>query len=189
MGLHRAGYDVTGVDINPQPHYPFTFIQADAVRFDIHGEYDLVWASPPCQYYCAFSRNLGTADNHPDLVPVMRAKLSPLKCPTIMENVVGAPLRNALMLCGTMFGLPLIRHRLFEMTNFRVDFPPADCGHTGDEIPVYGNGTSVWHLEKRNGVGVSLKEKKAAMGIDWMTGSELKEAIPPAYSEFLARQI
>jgi DNA (cytosine-5)-methyltransferase 1 len=187
MGLHRAGFNVIGVDIHPQPNYPFRFIQANALdALAGMDPFDLIWASPPCQHYCSFSRNLGTAHNHPDLIEPVRRMLIDSRKPWVIENVVGAPLKHAFMLCGTMFGLPILRHRLFE-TSWRMDFGPADCAHKGNEIPVYGNGTSVWHLKKRGGVGVSVAEKKSAMGIDWMTGDELRESIPPAYSEFIGR--
>lgn len=187
MGLAQAGFDVIGVDIEPQPRYPFHFIQADAVQTDVDfvRMFDLVWASPPCQHYSMFSRNLGTAHKHPDLIPPARELLEASGRPFIIENVVGAPLRNPITLCGTMFGLKLIRHRLFE-TNWPVD-PPTCCLHRGDEIPVYGNGTPQWH-RKTWGRNISIAEKRAAMEIDWTNRDELSQAIPPAYSRFLAAQ-
>lgn len=186
MGLHRAGFEVVGVDVAPQPRYPFEFRRIDALNAPLSG-FDFIWASPPCQAYSLYSRNLGTADRYPDLVARVRERLIRTKKPYVIENVVGAPLKNALMLCGTMFGLPLLRHRLFEPGRWSLDFPPADCAHTGDEIPVYGNGTPQWHREKF-GRNVHLPERKAAMGIDWMNRKELSQAIPPAYSEFIARE-
>ena len=188
MGLHRAGYDVTGVDHRPQPHYPFRFHQADALTFPLDG-YDLVWASPPCQRYSMYSRNLGTAHRHPDFIAPIRARLeSEASGAWVIENVPGAPLSPAYILCGTHFGLPLIRHRLFEVSWRPWALLPS-CAHRGDETPVYGNGTSKWHLAKRGGAGVTIAEKRAAMGIDWMTREELSQAIPPAYSEWIGRQL
>lgn len=188
MGLHRAGFEVHGVDLALQPRYPFSFEQRDAtsVSADELRAYDLVWASPPCQRYSLYSRNLGTAESFPDLVPVMREKLRAAGVQHIIENVVGAPLRAPTLLCGTMFGLSLLRHRLFE-TSFQVAALMPQCRHRGDEIPVYGNGTPQWHRE-RIGRNVGIDEKRAAMGIDWMNRDELSQAIPPAYSEWLARQ-
>lgn len=185
-GLQRAGFHVTGVDVVESPRYcGDVFIKADALDVPLDG-YDFVWASPPCQYYSLFSRNLGTAARHPDLIASVRARLKSSGSAWCIENVPGAPLRASFLLCGTMFSLPLIRHRLFE-TSYT---PPLElmspCVHRGDEIPVYGNGTSRWHL-KRFGRGVTLAEKRAAMGIDWMSRDELSQAIPPAYAEFIGR--
>lgn len=187
MGLSLAGFDVTGIDLKPQPRYPFGFIQGDVLNFgpQFLGNFDLVWASPPCQRHSMFSRNLGTAHKFPDLIPATRELLEESDRPFIIENVVGAPLRNPITLCGTMFGLKLLRHRLFE-TNWPVE-PPTCCLHRGDEIPVYGNGTPQWHRETW-GRNISIAEKRAAMGIDWTNRTELSQAIPPAYSRFLATQ-
>jgi DNA (cytosine-5)-methyltransferase 1 len=185
-GLQRAGFHVTGVDLVRSPRYcGDAFIQADALEVDLSG-YDFIWASPPCQRYSLFSRNLGTAANHPDLIAPMRARLQASGALWCIENVPGAPLRASFVLCGTMFSLPLIRHRLFE-TSFtpQLELLPA-CVHMGDEIPVYGNGTSRWHLQ-RFGRGVTLAEKRMAMGIDWMNRDELSQAIPPVYAEFIGR--
>jgi hypothetical protein len=116
MGYLRAGFEVTGVDLHPQPHYPFRFIQADAIAYcRKHGhEYDVIHASPPCQAY-SITKNLKTAKtSHPDLVAATRAALIRTRKPYVIENVPGSPLINPLMLCGSMFGLGVIRHRLFE---------------------------------------------------------------------------
>ena len=104
MGLHRAGFEVVGVDINPQPYYPFTFRQGDALDADLEG-FDLVWASPPCQAYTEMQRMHKNSAAHKDLVAPMRAKLQAWGGLWIMENVAGSPLRESLMLCGSMFGL------------------------------------------------------------------------------------
>lgn len=184
MGLHRAGFDVTGVDIKPQPHYPFRFVQADALTYPLDG-YDFVWAGPPCQRYSMYSRNLGTAESFPDLIPPVRERLLTCRAPWTIENVIGAPLRHPFLLCGTMFGLPLIRHRIFE-TPVPLSRLVSPCFHRGREIPVYGHGTPQWHREQF-GRNIHVAEQREAMGIDWMTRSELSQAIPPAYAEFIGR--
>jgi len=183
-GLQRAGFRVTGVDLVASPRYcGADFVQADALTVDVRG-YDLVWASPPCQRYSMYSRNMGTAGAHPDLVDPVRRRLVAGGGHFVIENVVGAPVRADLMLCGSMFGLAVRRHRLFE-TSFPDGLTLA-CRHEGVAIPVFGHGTPQWH-RKRLGRNVSLAEKEAAMGIDWMSRDELSLAIPPAYSEWIAR--
>ena len=184
MGLHRAGFEVTGVDIADQPRYPFTFIRGDALEADLRG-FDFIWASPPCQRYSMAVRNAGRSHLFPDLIPPVRDRLLTAGVPWVIENVPGAPLRRDLVLCGTMFGLRLVRHRLFE-TSWPISALVPPCAHRGDEIPVYGNGTPSWHREKL-GRNITADEQRIAMGIDWMTRDELTEAIPPAYSEFIAR--
>lgn len=185
MGLHRAGFDVVGVDVKAQPRYPFDHHVGDAMTWPLDG-YDFIWASPPCQRYSMACRNAGTAHKHPDLLPGTRVRLLASGTPWAIENVPGAPMRADALLCGTMFGLPLVRHRLFE-TSFAIPDLMPQCRHTGDEVPVYGNGTPSWHLRRREGKGFSVADQRAAMGIDWMTRSEVVLAIPPAYSEFIGR--
>lgn len=183
MGLHRAGYDVTGVDIKPQPRYPFRFIQADAMTLDWTG-YDLIWASPPCQRYST-STPMAYRGNHPDLLPVVLKRVRAQSTPYIVENVEGAQhyMHNPVMLCGTMFGLGVWRHRWFEIGNSDAFFLLPPCNHYA---PILVTGTT-----RRNGIRRehSKAEKTAAIGIDWMTTEGLDEAIPPAYSEFLAQQM
>lgn len=195
MGLHRAGFDVVGVDIRPQPRYPFSFVQADALRppFDLRS-FSLIWASPPCQAHTSM-RTMHNAKDHADLIPATRAMLRASGRQYIIENVVGAPLENPIMLCGTMFGLgsgdaELRRHRIFE-TSFHVITPQCQHGLRRDTLGVYGG-----HIRNRRrraegshrGVeDFSIEAGHAAMGIDWLTIAELSQAIPPAYSEFLGR--
>lgn len=121
MGLHQAGFDVTGVDIEPQPRYPFKFIQADALTFPLEG-YDFIWASPPCQRYSIATQcQPGLAEQYPDLIDPIRMRLQATGLPYAIENVEGAfsRLRNPTLLCGVMFGLDMYRHRLFE-TSYEV---------------------------------------------------------------------
>jgi len=195
MGLHRAGFEVVGVDIKPQPRYPFTFIRGDAMRPPVRLEdFGLIWASPPCQFYSMVSRNTGVADRYPDLVADVRSMLAGRTY--IIENVPGAPLVNPVTLCGSMFDLgtetmQLRRHRWFECSELLM-VPP--CQHDGRlTIGVYGHGTNSWHREKllamKRGHGILVSEQREAMGIDWMTRRELSQAVPPAYSEFLASRL
>jgi DNA (cytosine-5)-methyltransferase 1 len=125
LGLHRAGFEVVGVDIEPQPNYPFRFIQANALEFDL-GDFDFYWASPPCQGFTAYKRRPGHVRPRANLIPPMRERLLATGKPFCIENVPGAPLQNPFTLCGSMFGLDVRRHRNFE-TNFPVTTPP--CNH------------------------------------------------------------
>jgi DNA (cytosine-5)-methyltransferase 1 len=193
MGLHRAGFDVTGIDIQPQKNYPFCFVQADALcpPFDLRS-FDFIWASPPCQAYTV-ANNIHQHD-HPELIEPVRAMLVKSLCFYAIENVPRAPLINPVTLCGLSFGLNVKRHRKFEC-NFFVLAPP--CGdHRGDWVTVFGHTV----LERSPAVGRTLKNGpifrrkhlgtdvgRTAMGIDWMNREELSEAIPPAYSEFIGR--
>ena len=190
MGYHRAGFDVVGVDIRPQPHYPFRFIQADAMTFPLDG-YDAIHASPPCQYYslaAKYQRNRGKV--YPDLIPPVRERLSASGLPWVMENVEGAPLINPVMLCGSMFGLGVRRHRLFESPALSrsLVFTAAACRHDRIFLCVTGHGTPSWVREKL-GRCQTAAESRAAMGIEWMNRDELSQAIPPAYTEWLGRQL
>jgi DNA (cytosine-5)-methyltransferase 1 len=196
MGLRRAGFEVVGVDIRPQPHYPFKFVQADALEFEIGG-FEFIWASPPCQAHSSVSRSKKKYACHIDAT---RRKLQKSGKPYVIENVVGAPLVNPIMLCGAMFNLGVIRHRLFE-TNWGLK-QPAHVKHkgsllTGEYVTVTGNGgVPSWTYKKRERLGLprffpgemSLERWQKAMGIDWLPRKELTQAIPPAYSEYIARQ-
>jgi DNA (cytosine-5)-methyltransferase 1 len=177
MGLHRAGFDVTGVDIRPQPHYPFRFIQADAMTFDLDG-FNFIWASPPCQ--CFTRARVIHGNEHPDLLTPTRDRLMKQDAPWIIENVPGAPMRPDVVLCGSMFGQPkLIRHRWFECS-WKPLLLVHPCQHAKETISVFGHGGHVYH---------GVQEWREIMEIDWMTRDELAQAIPPYYSEFLGRQI
>jgi DNA (cytosine-5)-methyltransferase 1 len=183
MGLSRAGYDVTGVDIKPQPRYPFKFVQADAMTFPLAG-FDFIWASPPCQAFTKAQRI--QANDHPELITGTRDRLKASGAAWTIENVPGAPLIDPIELCGAMFGLRTYRHRLFE-SSFAVQAPP----HPEHVAPLRKMGRPVREGEfihvVGNFSGVSVARK--AMGIDWMMRDELREAIPPIYSEYIARFI
>jgi len=188
-GLVDAGFDVTGIDIKDQPEYPFKFIKMDAtkVTLDFLREFDFIWASPPCQLF-SIARNLGNAQGNKcsalNLIPETRELLEKSGRPFVIENVPKAPLRKDLMLCGSMFGLKVRRHRIFEM-NFNCDQPK--CNHKEQGRPV-----GVYHVMNDNipnggRTAKNLKEGQEAMGINWMSWSFLKESIPPAYSYYIAK--
>lgn len=211
MGLHQAFPDaeIVGVDIERQPNYPFTFRQDDALKFPLEG-FDFIWASPPCQAHTVLKGaawdKAGYTAKHPDLVPQTRARLMTTKVPYIIENVPGAPLRNAITLCGSMFNLTtraghqLRRHRIFECSFPAVT--PGPCQHADMTIGIFGNkarntGAEKRHYSKPKGtrgappkdILLTLADAREAMGIDWMSMAELSQAIPPIYSRFLGSQL
>ena len=186
-GYADAGFEVVGVDIDPQPRYPFEFILADALALpvDFLRTFDAIHASPPCQAFTLAQRIRG--NQHPDLVAPVRQMLIASGRPYIIENVEGAPLIRPVMLCGAMFdGLQVYRHRLFE-SSFPIIAPehPEHIAplrkmgrppRPGDFMHVVGNFSGICHAKK-------------AMGIDWMSRDGLREAIPPAYTRFLGAQL
>ncbi len=193
VGYHRAGFDVVGVDIKPQPNYPFTFVQADCMALDLDWvrSFDAIHASPPCQAYSVTRKIRDSGDKHPDLVEPTRATLKASGLPYIIENVVGAPLVDPITLCGTMFGLKVFRHRLFECSFF-VLTPPHQT-HDGSTGSSRGYSTNE---SGRNGYicvagnNFVREHGAAAMGIDWKTTRpELAQAIPPAYTEWLGKRL
>jgi DNA (cytosine-5)-methyltransferase 1 len=192
MGLHRAWPDATivGVDIKPQPRYPFAFVQADACKppFDLR-RFDFIWASPPCQAYTLMQGLMTRVPkkDHPKLIEPIRTLLEAAGVSYVIENVIGAPLRNAFKLCGSSFGLKVRRHRIFE-SSFLVLAPHCRHHEQDNPIAVYGDhpqqpGDKTYRVNRAR----TLSEGQEAMGIDWMPWRELTQAIPPAYSEFIAR--
>lgn len=188
MGYHRAGFDeIVGVDIKPQPRYPFQFIQADAMTFPLEG-FDAIHASPPCQKYSMASqsqRNKGK--EYPDLLAPTREILKIYNRTWIIENVPGAPMRPDFKLCGCHVGLKIRRERWFE-TNWNGFSLVRPCDHREPVVSVVGHGTPTW-VRKRLEFNPTVKDYRAAMGIDWMTRDELSQAIPPAYTEFIGRKL
>jgi DNA (cytosine-5)-methyltransferase 1 len=181
MGLYRAGFDVTGVDINNQPHYPFKFRIADALKYPLEG-FDFIWASPPCQFGSQLTPPSHRA-NHKNLIPATRDRLLHAKVPFVIENVPSTRrhLKNPIKLCGSMFGLKVRRHRFFELHD--IFLLTSSCAHTYK--PVLISGTHRRTYEPR--YEYTAQECRDASGLDWMTRSEMDEGIPPAYSEYIGR--
>ncbi len=188
-GLALAGFDVEGVDLEAQPEYPYAFVGGDALAQPVGWlrEFDLIWASPPCQHFTAYKRRPGHVAPALNLIPQTRALLREVGVPYIIENVVGAPLENPRRLCGSMFGLDVQRHRIFE-TSFPL--PEMACDHSVWKPRYPGATNRANNSRKTVEVGVyriPLATQRAAMGIDWMSLPKLSQAIPPAYAEWLGR--
>jgi hypothetical protein len=196
MGYHQAGFEVVGVDIAPQPSYPFEFVQADALEFLAREATSTRWAaihaSPPCQSSSALTKGTNKGREHPDLIPQTRELLARFRGPTFIENVQGSELRKNLILCGEMFGLNVIRHRYFEINGVLVlqaDHNPHrgrvagfrhGARHEGPYVAAYGHG---------GGKG-TVQQWKDGLGIQWMrTKKELAESIPPAYTKYIGEQV
>ena len=196
VGYYRAGFtEIVGIDIAKQPRYPFTFIRADALNPPVNlSDFDLIHASPPCQRFSkarSFNKIRHNVDwrDFPDLLTPCREMLNRVDVPFVIENVPGAPMRIDIMLCGTMFGLRVFRHRLFEINPFAFFLTPP-CQHEGtvkdgDYYCIVNNGglglTTTPYASK------AICQK--AMGIDWMTRKEITQAIPPMYTEFLGKEL
>ena len=189
-GYQRAGFYVVGIDHKPMPRYcGDEFYQANALEYlaEYGHEYDVIHASPPCQFGSK-QTPMKYRPRHPNLIPQTRKLLKQTGKPYIIENVenVRRHLINPVLLCGSMFGLNIWRHRYFEISGLVMLVPP--CNH--EKLPVLITGTTRRII---NGTEVrfepSVAERAEAIEIDWMTGNELDEAIPPAYTEFIGRQL
>lgn len=194
MGYHRAGFtEIVGVDHKPQPNYPFEFVQDDALDYLLlHGrKFDAIHASPPCQRYTIGRHIHQSGRKHPDLVNPCRVWLNASGKPWIMENVPGSPLaRGSVMLCGLMFGLRVLRHRWFESNHLMLAPPHRKHppGNLTDSNQGYSTGATGYVCVA--GHNFVRQAGAKAMGIDWMkTRHELAQAIPPAYTEYLGRQL
>lgn len=212
-GYWLAGWDVVGVDIKPQPNYPFEFWQADALsvledggywmsdgsawRFYVQ-DFDAIHASPPCQAFTAYRRT-GNVGEHPDLIAPTRELLNATGLPWVIENVAGAPLHDPLMLCGSMFDLDVQRHRFFE-SNIPLKPPAWPCRHLIWAPDRYPGGRSKERTGSSRGLvracveigswDIPLDVQQQAMGgVDWMTLEELSQSIPPAYTEHIGSQL
>jgi DNA (cytosine-5)-methyltransferase 1 len=198
MGYHRAGFEVVGVDIKPQPHYPFEFHRADAMTYPLEG-FDAIHASPPCQAWSEITP-ISYRGNHPQLIAPIRERLRASRVPYAIENVEAArgEMIGPVRLCGSMFGLEVERHRYFEVCP-AILMSPASCNHSrppvlvglgtpnaGKRGPVSPTGTT----RRRSGrFEWTADEARIAMDVPWMTRVELDEAIPPAYTEWVGTQL
>lgn len=208
-GYRRAGFEPYGIDIEDQPHYPFPFLKMDALTaMDrlLKGEgltfsnsetlylkdFVAIHASPPCQHYSqAFSPLLGYRKEHPDLVEPVRERLSKLKKPCVIENVPKSPLKNYIKLNGTMFGLKTVKERWFELHGFEILFAPAPFENTRGMIKDGKLVGIVGHFKSCPNEIIANKENlAAAYKIDWvMNRHELRQAIPPVYTEFIGKHL
>lgn len=193
-GYADAGFEVVGVDVEPQPRYPFEFIRADIMEVlprVISGhplwQFDAVHVSPPCQHYSYMSAcRPGLAEKYPALIEPARALLKATGLPYVIENVPGSPLIDPVVLCGRMFGRDLYRHRLFEVSGFDLPqpnhpehrIPASKAGHwtPGTVMSVAGHFAPMAHA-------------RLIMGIDWMRREELAEAIPPYFTEYVGEHL
>ncbi len=189
LGYYLAGFQIVGVDNRPQKRYPFEFVLADALEYVAeHGdEFDAIHASPPCQRYSR-TRHLARKD-HPMLIEPTRCALRSIDRPYVLENVPGAPLIDPIILTGTMFGLRVVRKRLFECS-FPITqpfMPQIPTPHA--KMGRLAKPDQYIHVAGRGGVRGVLTQWKEAMAIDWMTCTELAQAIPPAYTKFVGQQL
>lgn len=188
MGLHYVFPDaeIVGVDINPQPRYPFQFVQADAMAFLLEG-YHFIWASPPCQRYSMASQQWRKeGKKYPDLIRSTRKRLLNSGTPYVIENVKGAPLLNPVVLNGAFFGLKVRRVRLFECS-FSIKQPSLPK----DAPAPFGMGRPVREgIDAITPVGhfSNVKYAQQEMGIPWMGRKDLAQAIPPAYAEYIGKK-
>lgn len=211
MGYYRAGFDeIVGVDIKPQPRYPFTFVQGDALEYAAaHAhEFDAIHASPPCQAYSTIAKQVRKMRpgmyEHPDMVAATRETMMRAGKSFVIENVPGAPLVEPITLCGSSFGLDVRRHRCFELYGFFLLAPP--CSHHWQVprfrsldkrrglkavVPVHGGGqlAGVVGVHDHLNYAGEKQLRERAMGIDWMNPHELTQSIPPAYTQFIGEHL
>jgi len=185
-GYHRAGFDVTGVDLVQQPRYPYEFTRDDAMNVPLGG-YDAYHASPPCHDHIL--RKPAAADGTGWMLAAIRQRFETTGRPWVIENVPGAPMRADYTLCGCMFGLAVRRERWFETSWHAFTLRPP-CDHHRPAVSVYGHGGKRSHMRGGDlGAYVDLAETRTAMGIAWMTARELSQAIPPAYTQLIGAEL
>lgn len=191
MGYYRAGFDVIGVDIKAQPHFPFKFRRGnalDAWRLLRGRDIAAVHASPPCQIYSpATMSQRVNGRTYDELVYQTRDMLEDMGLPYVIENVPGAPVRPDYVLCGCHFGLKLRRKRWFE-TNWNTEQVTMRCHHTEPVVAVTGHGSPA-RVREQLGFTPNTSHYRAAMGINWMNRDELSLAIPPAYTKYIGTHL
>lgn len=188
-GYAQAGFEVTGVDISNHKDYPFTFIKADVLSLDksFLDQFDVIHASPPCQSFSAtkhLAKAQGKASKKPNLIPQTRDMIK--NKPYVIENVPKSPLNNPVQLCGSAFDLKVRRHRLFESN---MPIQGTDCYHKAQGRPVGVYGSKNDQIPNGGRTAKDIDEARVAMGLTYMNWSNIVEAIPPAYTEYLGRQI
>ena len=190
-GYSEAGFEVVGVDVAPQPRYPFEFHEGDAFEYlAAHArEFDAVHASPPCQHSTAYKRRPGHVRPCANRIAEVRDAIAAARLPGVIENVEGARphMVGPIVLCGSMFGLDVRRHRLFEPISFSL--PQPECRH-GDQAPRFPPATNRSNPRRTVEVGVwriPIEVQRRAMGIPWMELRELSQAVPPAYTRWVGR--
>lgn len=190
-GYADAGFEVTGLDVKHGKRYPFKYVRMsiDDVSLDLLKEFDFIHASPPCQTF-SITRNLriaqGKSTDKLDWLPYTRDLLLASEKPYVIENVPGAPLHDPILVCGSAFGLKVRRHRLFESN---LPLVGTTCEHKSQGRPVGIYGSMRDQIPGGGRTASTMDEAKFAMGIDWMIWGELVEAIPPAYTAFIGKQI
>ncbi len=195
MGYHRAGFEVVGVDINPQPRYPFEFHQGDAMTYPLDG-FEVLTGSPPCQAHTTM-KTFPNAKDHSGTGWMLAATIARFEAsglPFVVENVQGSGSEMGghwTVLCGSTFGLGVRRHRLFR-SSVLIMTSPCDHDAQGPVVGVYGHGQAKsgrLHRRERGEPTATVADWRDAMGIDWMTRDELAQAIPPAYTEYIGQQL
>jgi len=202
MGYHRAGFDVVGVDINPQPNYPFEFHQADALdvleelfdsgipRLLPASDFDAIHASPPCQAYSVTTNfRPENRTKYPELVAPVREHLWDSGLPYVIENVPGSDLNGYVQICGSGLGMRIQRHRWFESNVALWAVPCAHGQNQWDAALKHSTGRKRRRVVVIGEYRIPLDTQKEAMGVDWMTLEELSESIPPAYTQWIGEQL
>ena len=192
VGYHAAGFEVTGIDLKHGKRYPFQYIKGNVLEYlnkDFLNQFDVIHASPPCQTH-SITKHLrnaqGKSTSKIDLIPETRAALIASGKPYIIENVIGSPLINPVMLCGSAFGLKVRRHRIFESN---MPLKGTTCNHKAQGRPIGVYGSMKDEIPNGGKTAESIEQARDAMGMPWAIWSELVEAIPPMYTEYLGKQL
>ena len=205
MGLHLAGFDVIGIDIAPQPRYPFRFIRGDALAPPVDlTRFDLIWASPQCERFTRVWRGQEhRRDDYPDQIEPIRQLLLASGVAFVIENVPEAPVRADVVLTGAQFGLPIVRRRHFECERFTPPFAlnaehwPERTTRNGGLAMIAGRGGAMKGWNRRNWEKPEIRAKLAkrnsvagwreAMQMPWADRDGIRKAVPPAYAEHIGR--